>query len=236
MKRAFLDAPRGAVSRMPVIPAARSRRRAGLATAAILASLAAISSPALAEETARKTNDVLGSVADIARNLELADVPEPIDITADRLEFRYGQGSLRYDGNVNVEHAGAKIHADSLEVSFEPEGRRSLKKITARGGVEVTSGKESARGELAEYDPVAGTVVLSQNARLGSGPNSLSGEKVVVYLGEKRAVVLGGAAPAAASAPGAPKPAGTAPSGRIKAVILPDSIDDSIGGRNGDKR
>ena len=82
--------------------------------------------PAFAEDVARKTNDVLSSVAGIAQNLELADVPSPINITADRLEFLYGQGLLRYQGNVSVDHAGAKIHAQSLEVSFEPEGKRSL--------------------------------------------------------------------------------------------------------------
>lgn len=173
--------------------------------------------------TARKTNEVLSSVAGIARNLELADVPSPIDIRADRMEFRYGQGILRYDGNVRVDHAGASVQAKSLEISFEPEGRRSLKKITAIGDVEVIHGNETARGQRAEYDPVAGTIVLSQGARLGSGPNSLSGEKVVVYLNERRAVVLG-TAPAPKDESG--KPTGVAPtgSGRIKAVFMPDSL------------
>lgn len=184
-----------------------------------------------AADTARKTNDVLNSVAGIARNLELTDVPSPINISADRLEFSYGKGLLRYEGNVRVEHAGATIHARSLEVAFEPEGQRSLKKITARGDVEVLNGDESARGELAEYDPAAATIVLSSNARLGSGPNSLSGERVVVYLNEERAVVLGsGAGPA----PEGGEPKGDAPagggSGRIKAVFMPDSLKDKAGG------
>lgn len=175
-------------------------------------------------ETARKTNEVLSSVAGIARNLELADVPSPINIRADRMEFRYGQGVLRYDGNVSVDHAGASVQAKSLEISFEPEGRRSLKKITAFGDVEVIRGDDTVRAQLAEYDPVAGTIVLSQGARLGSGPNSLSGEKVVVYLSQRRAVVLG-IAPAPKDESG--KPTGAAPtgSGRIKAVFMPDSLD-----------
>ncbi len=178
-----------------------------------------------AEDTARKTNEVLSSVAGIAKNLELADVPSPIDISADKLEFDYGKGLLKYEGNVRVDHAGAKIKAQKLEISFEPEGKRSLRKITARGGVEVTHGDESARGELAEYDPGAATIVLSQNARLGSGPNSLAGEKVLVYLNDKRAVVLGGggAAPAAGGEQ-AEAPAGGG-GGRVKAVLMPGAID-----------
>jgi len=211
-----------------------ARNRVSSLTVALVLALAI---PALADDTARKTNDVLSSVAGIAQNLELADVPSPIDITADRLEFNYGQGVLRYEGNVNVDHAGAKIRARTLEVAFEPEGKRSLKKITARGGVEVLRGDDSARGELAEYDPTAGTIVLSQNARLGSGPNSLAGEKVVVYLNERRAVVLGGGGGGAPAGTG--DPAGAQPatgSGRIKAVFMPDAIDKKPAPGNSDTK
>jgi lipopolysaccharide export system protein LptA len=187
---------------------------------------------AQADDTARKTNEVLTSVADISKNLELADVPSPIDISADRLEFDYGKGLLKYEGNVRVDHAGAKIKAQKLEVSFEPEGRRSLRKITARGDVEVTRGDESAHGEVAEYDPNAATIVLSQNAKLGSGPNSVAGERVLVYLNDKRAVVLGSGAAATAADPtgqaagkdGEPAPAGGG-SGRVKVVLMPNAID-----------
>lgn len=202
----------------------RSLLHPAAAVALALAAAAAPARPALADDTARKTNEMLGSVAGIAQNLEMANVPSPIDITADRLEFQYGQGTLRYVGNVTVDHAGAKIRCQTLDVAFEPEGQRKLKKITAKGSVEVTHRDESARGELAEYDPAAGTIVLSQNARLGSGPNSLAGEKVVVYLNEKRAVVMGGGG-AAPAVSGAPADTAAAPNGRIKAVFMPGSLD-----------
>jgi lipopolysaccharide export system protein LptA len=194
---------------------------------AVAALLGVAVTAAHADDTARKTNEVLSSVAGIAKNLELADVPSPIDISADRLEFDYGKGLLKYEGNVRVDHAGAKIKAHKLEVSFEPEGKRSLRKITARGNVEVTRGDESAEGEVAEYDPAAATIVLSQNAKLGSGANSVAGEKVMVYLNDKRAVVLGGGA---AAAPGetAGSGKGDAPAsggGRVKVTLMPGTID-----------
>jgi lipopolysaccharide export system protein LptA len=182
---------------------------------------------ASADDTARKTNEVLSSVAGIAKNLELADVPSPIDITADRLEFDYGKGLLKYEGNVRVDHAGAKIKAQKLEVSFEPEGKRSLRKITARGDVEVTRGDESAQGEVAEYDPAAATIVLSQNAKLGSGANSVAGEKVMVYLNDKRAVVLGGGggAPAATAAGENGAAPASSSGGRVKMKFEPSTVD-----------
>jgi lipopolysaccharide export system protein LptA len=198
---------------------------------AVLAAALALAVAAHADDTARKTNEVLTSVADISKNLELADVPSPIDISADRLEFDYGKGLLKYEGNVRVDHAGARIKARKLEVSFDPEGKRSLRKITARGDVEVTRGDESAHGEVAEYDPAAATIVLSQNAKLGSGPNSVAGERVLVYLNDKRAVVLGSGAAAAAGPDGQaagkdgePAPAGGG-SGRVKVVLMPNAID-----------
>ena len=39
---------------------------------------------------------------------------------------------------------------------------------------------ETATGRLAVYDPARATITLTGNARLGSGPNTVQGEKVVV--------------------------------------------------------
>ncbi|HYC55687.1 MAG TPA: LptA/OstA family protein [Candidatus Binatia bacterium] len=175
--------------------------------------------PVAAENVVKNTDEALSSMAGVARNLKLADVPSPIDVTADKLEFDYNKGLLLYTGNVEVKHAGVVIKARDITVAFEPEGERGLKKITARGGVEVLREEETARGELAEYDPAAGTIVLSQNARLGSGNNVLSGERVVVYLREGRAVVQGGAG---APATGKTAETGAAPPGRVRVVIMPD--------------
>jgi len=193
---------------------------------AVAVALVMAAGAATAQDTVRQPDDVLRSVAGLARNLELADVPSPIDISADRLEFDYDNGLLRYQGNVSVAHAGITIRSSSLDVSFEPDGKRRLKRITARGSVEVVRGKETASGELAEYDPTAATIVLSQGARLGSGPNSLAGERVVVYLDEGRAVVQG-------RDPDAPTPASTAKPaeagepapGRVRVILMPDSLD-----------
>jgi lipopolysaccharide export system protein LptA len=206
----------------------RANTGAVLSAAVPVAALALMltATTASAQGTVRKTDDVLGSVAGLARNLELADVPSPIDISADRLEFDYDEGLLRYQGNVTVAHAGITIRSSSLDVSFEPDGKRRLKRITARGSVEVLRGKETASGELAEYDPTAATIVLSQQARLGSGPNSLAGERVVVYLDEGRAVVQGRdpGAPAPEST-GEPTPDGKAAPGRVRVILMPDSLD-----------
>jgi len=204
----------------------RGRRLRGFMVLLSAAALATVTAGARAENAVKNTDEALSSMAGVARNLKLADVPSPIDVTADRLEFDYNKGLLLYSGNVEVKHAGVVIKARDISVAFEPEGERSLKKITARGNVEVLREDETARGELAEYDPAAGTIVLSQNARLGSGNNVLSGERVVVYLKEGRATVQGGPA----TTPAGKTAEGAAPPGRVRVVIMPDG-----GGKKGGK-
>lgn len=243
----------GLRTRRRALPPRFVARPAGLRALgpALLLPLLLGAAPAQAGDTAHATDDVLGSVARVASGLEVANVPSPIEVHADRMEFQYGRGVLRYDGNVTVDHAGARIRSRSLEVSFDPEGERRLRKVTALGSVEVTRRDESATGEKAEYDPTAATIVLTDHARLGSGPNSLAGERVVVYLNEKRAVVQGSASAngqpqAAPTTPGSGANAGGATSGgaaqqpaatgngRIRAVFVPGSIGkDHSGPANG---
>ena len=97
------------------------------------------------------------------------------------------------------------MNADELKISFEPKNPREVQRIEARGGVKVRHETETATGRLAVYDPQRATITLTGDARLGSGPNTVQGEKVVVFLDEGRAVVEGG------------------DSGPVKAFIEPES-------------
>ena len=207
----------------------RTRRRPlfGLLASAAISALAAGAAHA---ELPQGTEHALSSVAELASNLRLTNVPHPIDVRADSLRFDYGAGRLDYSGNVQVEHGGVTIRADELSVAFTPGAERRLDRITARGKVQVRRADESAFGGLAVYDPGAATIVLSDNARLGSGPNLLPGERVVVYLDEGRATVEGdgsGAGDGAASdSPGEE-------ASRVRVVIMPETISDSGDGAEG---
>ncbi len=185
------------------------------------------SSPALGNavaETPPDTEDMFGSVTSVAKNLRLTNVPGPIDVRADRLEIDFKSGRLEYRGSVRVKHAGATITADQVVVTFTPGSARALKEVTARGSVHVVRGEESAYGELAVYDPGAATIILSHNAKLGSGPNVLTGERVIFYIDEQRAVVESGEA-SVGSGDGAQAGTGeNAEDSRVRVVIVPDSL------------
>jgi lipopolysaccharide export system protein LptA len=70
--------------------------------------------------------------------------------------------------------------------------KQRLKEIVAEGHVEITSGDRRATGKKAVFDEAQRIVVLSGDAVMQEGGNQVTGERVTVYLDEKRSVVDGG--------------------------------------------
>jgi lipopolysaccharide export system protein LptA len=70
--------------------------------------------------------------------------------------------------------------------------KQRLKEIIAEGRVEITSGDRRATGKKAVFDEAQRIVVLSGDAVMQEGGNQVMGERVTVYLDEKRSVVDGG--------------------------------------------
>ena len=58
--------------------------------------------------------------------------------------------------------------------------------------MEITSGDRRATGKKAVFDEAQRIVVLSGDAVMQEGGNQVMGERVTVYLDEKRSVVDGG--------------------------------------------
>ncbi|MGE0679403.1 MAG: LptA/OstA family protein [Candidatus Binatia bacterium] len=70
--------------------------------------------------------------------------------------------------------------------------KQRLKEIIAEGHVEIISGDRRATGKKAVFDEAQRIVVLSGDAAMQEGGNRVTGERVTVYLDEKRSVVDGG--------------------------------------------
>lgn len=166
-------------------------RMAALLAAAALALCAPTAT--LAEiDVGDDTGDLIANVAEVVGGFRLSKLPAKLRVTADKMEFDFKQGRLRYEGNVDVEHGDIKMSTDSLLLTFEPGDAEKLREIVATGHVEVVRGEEIARGRSAVYNPGQATLKLSGDASLGSGPNLVKGESVIVYLDEGRAIVEGG--------------------------------------------
>ncbi|MBI3801425.1 MAG: hypothetical protein HY268_31185 [Deltaproteobacteria bacterium] len=74
----------------------------------------------------------------------------------------------------------------------DTSSQQQLKEIVAEGNVDITSGDRHATAKKAVFTQATRTVVLSGNAILQEGENRVNGEKVTVYLDEKRTLVDGG--------------------------------------------
>jgi lipopolysaccharide export system protein LptA len=143
-------------------------------------------------EVGEQAGQAIGRLADAVRDFRLTALPSDLHVEARTMEFDFRQGQLLYKGAVSVQHGDVRMRADELKISYEPKNPRQVQRIEARGDVHVDHQTETASGRLAVYDPKKATITLTGDARLGSGPNTVQGEKVVVYLDEGRATVEGG--------------------------------------------
>lgn len=140
-------------------------------------------------------------------SLSLTSRREPILVRSRVLEFRYDEQRITYKGDVVVTQGDVTLKSDLLTVTYEepvPEkatasatatkaaSRQRLKEIVAEGNVEITTGNRRATGKKAVFDEAGRTVVLSGNAVLQENGNQVTGERVTVFLDEKRSVVEGG--------------------------------------------
>jgi lipopolysaccharide export system protein LptA len=153
------------------------------------------------------TSDLVANVADVVGNFKLTKLPVALTVRSNKMEFDLKKGRLAYDGDVEIKHGDVTLNANSLLLTFTPGKPDDLREVRADGGVEVVRGHEVARGRSAVYNPTEATLKLVGDASLGSGPNLVEGESVIIYLDEGRAIVERGDEP-------------------VRAIIEPGSLDD----------
>ena len=99
-----------------------------------------------------------------------------------------------FTGDVQVKGTNLEINCDELTVvSFRegPEGATvgsigAIEEIVARGSVEIHQAGRSAYAGLAEVNPQAGMVVLSEQPRIVDDEVEVQGFQFVLHKGEKK--------------------------------------------------
>ena len=142
-----------------------------------------------------RAGQTITALAAATRQFKLGNTAEDVELSAQRMELDYQSGRLVYSGRVRLRRGNATLEAAELLLELGQGPGAALRSAKATGGVLLTRGDETASGQEAAYDHAAGTITLEGNARLGSGNDSLVGERVIVHLGEGRTVVEGGKAP-----------------------------------------
>lgn len=141
-------------------------------------------------------------------SLSFADRDDPIDIRSQSLEFLFEEKQVRYRDKVVATQGDVRLTCNLLTVIYEDQtdqaqqtrpqktsapatSNQRLKEIIAEGDVKVTAENGYATGKKLVFNNSKRTVVLSGDAILHEGANQVSGDRVIVYLDEKRSVVEG---------------------------------------------
>ena len=163
----------------------------------------------LGAQQANKTDAKAGQ--GLVDSLSFADRDDPIDIRSQSLEFSFEDKRIQYRDKVVAVQGDVKLTCNLLTVIYEDQiqqtghkstqktdpsptsatSGQSLKEIIAEGNVKVTAKNGYATGKKLVFNDSKRTVVLSGNAVLHEGSNQISGDRVIVYLDEKRSVVEG---------------------------------------------
>lgn len=106
----------------------------------------------------------------------------PVNYAADRIELQDKQKRVVLSGNVDITQGDLRLRAARTTVAYTDEGSLKIQRIDATGGVLVTRGGESARGEVAVYDFNRRIITLAGGVGLRRGGDTLNGGRIVIDL------------------------------------------------------
>jgi lipopolysaccharide export system protein LptA len=125
-----------------------------------------------------------------------------IHITSDRLITDNNAGYAEFIGNVKAIQDGTVITSDRLKVFYKKNiadkgplsvNEESIHKIIAKGNVEIKFDNRVATAQQAVYNTETMVLVLSGgDAKVISGNDSISGEKITLYRTDGRISVESG--------------------------------------------
>lgn len=115
----------------------------------------------------------------------------PVDFAANSIEVQDRADRVVIAGNVRVTQAGLTLTAQRMTVAYTRTGGTDVNRLDATGGVTVTKGDETAKGNVAIYDLDRRLITMVGNVELRQGANRLSGGRLLIDLNSGRATVDG---------------------------------------------
>ena len=136
----------------------------------------------LATQLWAQTNINLGGIS--------ADPTAPVEIAADSLSVDQDTGKAVFSGNVLIGQGDLKLSAGKVEVIYAAE-TGEIAQLMATGGVTFVTATEAAEAVSADYDLVAGTLVLAGEVLLTQGASAISAERMSINLNSGNAELTG---------------------------------------------
>lgn len=131
------------------------------------------------------------------------DRDQPLEITSQQLEVFQEQQKSVFIGDVVAEQGEMTLYTDLLTVLFD--GRNDVRRIEADGAVRILDSLRTAHADRAVFDREEETLILSGNAEVVQGENRISGDEIILFIGQNRSLIR------------------SKESGRVRAVILPET-------------
>jgi len=119
---------------------------------------------------------------------------QPVNYAADRIELQDRQNRVVLSGDVVITQGDLRLSAGRTTVSYTDAGSLRIQRIDATGGVTVTRGSETARGNAGVYDFNRRVIILSGGVALRRGGDTLNGGRLTIDLNSGLSSVDGGGA------------------------------------------
>ena len=131
------------------------------------------------------------------------DRNQPVEITAQKLEVSQLERQSIFTGDVVAVQGEMTLYADKLIVYLQ-EAQQQIDRLEAIGGVKFVQLDRVATADRAIFQQVDEVLILTGNATVTQGGNSVSGDEITLFIQEDRTVVKG------------------SKTNRVKAVIVPE--------------
>jgi len=106
----------------------------------------------------------------------------PVNYAADRIELQDKQQRVVLSGGVEISQGDLRLRASRTTVAYTDAGSLKIQRLDATGGVVVTRGNETARGEVAVYDFNRRIITMAGGVSLVRGSDTLNGGRLVIDL------------------------------------------------------
>lgn len=106
----------------------------------------------------------------------------PVNYAADRIELQDKAKRVVLSGNVDITQGDLRVRAARSTVAYTDTDSLKIQRLDATGGVTVTRGNESARGDVAVYDFNRRIITMAGNVALRRGTDTLNGGRLVMDL------------------------------------------------------
>jgi lipopolysaccharide export system protein LptA len=126
----------------------------------------------------------LAAMAGVAHGAGLSghNSDAPVNYAADHIQLLDKENRVLLSGNVDITQDDLRVRAARSTVAYTNDGGMKIQRLDATGGVEVSRGDQTARGDVATYDFNRRIITMVGNVVLHRSSDTLNGARLVIDL------------------------------------------------------